>query len=230
MTCDEAKIRMMGFLYGEMEEGEGEEEKLQRHLSNCPTCAADLAGLRQTSHLLRTWQDVDPKLHLRFVEERRPRLAGRKWLALPRWAAMSMGVGAAALLLIALLNLEVSYRDGAFDLRLSLLPRPASSTAADSVAADRYVTSEVLAQVQQQNYRLMQELIEASETRQMEFVTSSLSQFAAEVEAQRRQDLRLVDRGLEAVQVTTEKRLDQTHEILGDLIRLARYNLKPEHR
>jgi hypothetical protein len=233
MTCDDAKALMMGALYGEMEEGE--EEQLTSHLSSCQACSEELAGLRQTSRLLRVWKDVDPELHLRFIEERPSRLAALKRLMpLPRWAGVSVGLAAAALFLMALLNLEVSYRDGAFDLRVSLLPRPqtiATPALEDTLDANRYVTPEMLARVQEENFRLMQQLIEASEARQMEFVTTSLSQFAAEVEAQRQRDLRLVDRGLEAVQITTERQFLETHQILGDLIRLAQTNYgEPENR
>ncbi len=222
MTCDDAKALMMGYLYGEMEEGE--EEKFTRHLSACKACSEELAGLRQTSRVLRVWQDVEPDLRLRFVEEpRQPRWAWLpRWDSFPRWATVSMALAAAALVLMALANLEVSYRDGAFDLRASLLPRPVQvATPADTLDTSRYVTRDMLARVQEQNYRLMRRLVEASESKQVEYVNTALSRFASEIEAQRRRDLRLVDRGLEAVQFTTQRQFQKTHQILGDLIRLA---------
>lgn len=233
MTCKEAKARMMGLLYDDMDEGEG--ELLASHLSACASCAAELEALRKTTHLLRAWKDEDPQLRMQFVMEgkrrpgRWPRLA---WW--PRWAGVGLGVAAAAMLLMALFNLEISYRDGDFGLRMGLLPRPiaeTTGTAPDSAAAARYVTPEMLARVQEENLRLMQELIEASEARQVEFVSSALSQFAAEVEAQRQRDLRLVDRGLEAMHFSTERQFQETQEILGSLIQLARTGYtQPENR
>lgn len=226
MICDDAKILLVTHLYGEIEESE--EEALKDHLSSCEACSAEMEALQKTSHLLRTWEDVDPRLRLHFVRGK-PRISSwwPRLARFPRWGGLTAGLAAAALLLMALMNLEVSYGEGGLDFRVSLLPRPvalAPSAQEDSTEAARYVTPEMLAEVQQENYRLMQKLIEASEVRQAEFVNDNFRQFAAEVEAQRRRDLHLVDRGFEAFQSSTARQIEETQQILGDLVRLTRYS------
>ncbi len=94
---------------------------VEEHLHECPRCAAELAGLRQTMALLEEWTAPEPspyfdvRLHARLREEtERP----ASWWA---WAQKPALAAAMALLVVAGVSL---FRGGA-PLQPTLAERPA---------------------------------------------------------------------------------------------------------
>jgi hypothetical protein len=125
MTCDRELI--VGYLYDELTGTE--RQLLERHLAECETCRADVAGLRGTRTLLSSWAPPEPDLGFEVV--RRPTAVGsrRGWLRVsPAW-----GLAAAAVLVLAaasaVANVEVQMGDGGFVVRTGW-NRPAAAPAA----------------------------------------------------------------------------------------------------
>jgi len=213
MTCDEIKIQLMDFLYNEIEP---ESDKLVRaHLQNCPACRGEYEALSRTSLTLKAWENEDPRLHLVFVPESRSWLDAVKEKFLPerapawgRLAGLAAGIAIGVLFISALLNTEITYDNGNFAYRTSLLPRP-------SATAD----SQLVAQMRQELDEKYQRLLLASQQQQRDELNRTLAKFATEVDRQRQVDLMLVGRGLDEFQQHTNSRFEQNNELLNQFLR-----------
>ncbi len=214
MTCDDNKILLMDFLYNEIAP---EAETLVRaHLQNCAACRGEYETLSRTSLTLKAWENEDPRLHLTFVRESSSWLGALKEKLFPaeapRWgklASVAAGIALGVLLISALLNTEISFNNGNFAYRTSLLPRQGTTAEADS---------QLVAQVRQQVETQYQRLLLASQQQQRDELNRTLAQFAAEISRQRQSDLQLVGEGLDAFQQHTDSRLQRNNEMLNQLL------------
>lgn len=222
MTCDDSKVLLMDFLYNEIAP---EAETLVRtHLQNCAACRGEYEALSRTSLTLKAWENEDPRLHLMFVRESSSWLGALKEKLFPaeapRWgklASVAAGIALGVLLISALLNTEISFNNGNFAYRTSLLPRPASS--GTTAEAD----SQLVAQVRQQVEAQYQRLLLASQQQQRDELNRTLAQFAAEISRQRQSDLQLVGQGLDAFQQHTNSRLQRNNEMLNQLLQTVKF-------
>ena len=216
MTCDEIKIGLMDFLYNE---SDPETDKLVRaHLQNCTACRGEYEALSRTSLTLKAWENEDPRLHLVFVKESQNWLSAVKEKfenmhapALGKVAWLSAGIAIGVLFISALLNTEISYNNGNFAYRTSLLPRPAAT-------AD----SQLVAQIRQELNERYQQLLLASQQQQRDDFNRTLAQFATEVDRQRQIDLMLVDRGLNEFQQHYNSRFERNDQILNQFLRTVK--------
>jgi len=119
------------------------------------------------------------------------------------------------LLLLAVANTEISYRQGEFNVRLGLFSKPTPQPTTDNLA-----TQQLLERLQKDNYILMSSLIQQSETRQRKEIASVLIQLRQDVERQRVEDLSLVGFGLDNVEKNTFRQIRRTDNSLNELIRL----------
>lgn len=216
MTCDEIKLSLMDFLYNE---SDPEADKLVRaHLQNCAVCRNEYEALSRTSLTLKAWENEDPRLHLVFVKE------SQSWLhavkekfenarvpALGKLAWLTAGIAIGVLFISALLNTEISYNNGNFAYRTSLLPRPA-------VTAD----SQLVGQIRQELNEKYQQMLLASQQQQRADFNRTLAQFATEVDRQRQIDLMLVDRGLNEFQQHYNSRFERNDEILSQFLQTVK--------
>jgi len=217
MTCDEIKISLMDFLYNE---SDPETEKLVRaHLQNCVACRGEYEALSRTSLTLKAWENEDPRLHLVFVKESQSWLSAVKEKfenmrvpAMGKLAWLSAGVAIGVLFISALLNTEISYHNGNFVYRTSLLPRSSGATA----------DSQLVAQIQQELNEKYQQMLLASQQQQREDFNRTLAQFATEVDRQRQIDLTLVDRGLNEFQQHYNSRFERNDQILNQFLRTVK--------
>jgi len=213
MTCDELKIGLMDFLYNE---SDTEAERLVRaHLQNCPVCRGEYEALSRTSLTLKAWENEDPRLHLVFVKESQSWLSAVKEKFLParalgwgRLAGVAAGIAIGVLFISALLNTEITYDNGNFAYRTSLLPRPTAT-------AD----SQLVAQIRQELNEKYQQMLFAGQQQQRDELNRTLAKFAAEVDRQRQIDLMLVGRGLDEFQQHTNSRFEQNNELLNQFLR-----------
>jgi hypothetical protein len=221
MTCDDNKILLMDFLYNEIAP---EAETLMRaHLQNCAACRGEYEALSRTSLTLKAWENEDPRLHLTFVRESSSWLGALKEkffpAEAPRWgklASVAAGIVLGVLFISALLNTEISFNNGNFAYRTSLLPRAATAEA----------DSQLVAQVRQQVEAQYQRLLLASQQQQRDELNRTLAQFAAEISRQRQSDLQLVGQGLDAFQQHTNSRLQRNNEMLNQLLQSVTF--KPQ--
>ncbi|MGH7601306.1 MAG: anti-sigma factor family protein [bacterium] len=218
MTCDDSKILLMDFLYNEIAP---EAETLMRaHLQNCAACRGEYEALSRTSLTLKAWENEDPRLHLTFVRESSSWLGALKEKLFPaeapRWgklASVAAGIALGVFFISALLNTEISFNNGNFTYRTSLLPRTATAEA----------DSQMVAQVRQQVEAQYQRLLLASQQQQRDELNRTLAQFAAEISRQRQSDLQLVDQGLDAFQQHTNSRLQRNNEMLNQLLQSVKF-------
>src|SRR5262245_4367061 len=219
MKCEDTKLLLMDFLY---EEIDPESEKhLRFHLESCSACRAEYEGLQRASLALRAWPEAEPPQALVFVEKRASWRQALQQVLFPEhasvWLRLGFGFGAAAvtaLLLSAVLNLEVKYDAGRFAYRASLAPR------AEAELTDE-VKQQVLAELQKQNNELVAQMVQAGYEKQRSDLDRALVDLTSEWQRQRKNDLLVVGRGLEEVQQTTDTRLRQTHQMLDQLMRVS---------
>jgi hypothetical protein len=220
MKCDDIKELLVDYLYRETTAEDA--EQLERHTKRCKSCREELAELQKTSTLLKQWPDIDPKMKLVFVQEKKALLSSLvpslDWRHRPiRKFALGLAFGLASLLvLLALTNTTVSVKDGDFQISASLFSR--QQPLPDDVIP---MTAAALAELQHQNLAHTQELIAASQERQRNEFALALTELAKKVDYQRDIDMRLLGRGIEEVQYQTASRLDRTDRALNDFFRLA---------
>ncbi|MFQ5754194.1 MAG: anti-sigma factor family protein [bacterium] len=226
MKCELNKEKLIGYFYQDLEP---EEKRVtEEHLSHCETCKKELAELAKTTQLLRTWADEETNLNLKFVPENISlwRHLKTAWLSATGWRRLTIGFGmgiAALLFMLSLFNFEAGYSEGNFSVKLSLWPRPKTEM---NVANDPLASAVTKAEFnawQEQSLQLIQQMIATTEEHQRRELALKLAQFARDLDMQRRQDLRLVDQGLQVFQLSNENRFRRTDETLQKLIRVAAY-------
>ena len=224
MTCDLSKERLIGFYYDEVDPVERRE--IQAHLETCPACREELEALGQTTGVLRAWPDEEPDMDLVFVRDREPfwRSLIPDWLSDGGWRRFAGGMAlgaAAAVVLLALLNVQVGFTDGTLSLNVGLRGTPEQPSPADPLP--RPVTLAEFADYQDQSLSLIRDLLENAETRQRRDIGLALARFADDLDQQRQRDLQLVGLGLQDVERSTSHRLNQ----IGQLIALTAQDSYP---
>jgi len=117
---------------------------------------------------------------------------------------------AAALVVLALGHSQLEYGQGRMRLQWSLGEAP------DSLEAPLTRAEFLLAQQQSQD--LLQQVIAADRIQQRHELEQVLAQFAAHLDQQRQEDLKLVAQGLEAMDWSTADRLSRTEGLLQQLL------------
>lgn len=173
MDCNVKKEDLLTFFYGECEEGE--QERMKGHVAACATCRRELDALAGTQALLRAWPDESPHLDLTFVEAEVPR---RRFRLIAGLAAAAV---AAVVLLFAGPEFELSYRAGELDLKWG------------KALADEPLTRAEMLASQEGTLALVNQLLQTSEMRQQRVFDHLLT----EIQAQRYQDLQLINRQFE---------------------------------
>ncbi len=224
MNCDLSKDKLMDYLYEEVTGAEKAE--IETHLAHCSVCASELAQLRQTARVLNAWPDEEPNLNLRFVQEKIRFLESLKTKLVRGWRGRKLVAGfaaglASALIILALLNFEASYSDGALRVKLSLFSSPQKETPLEPGALP--VTQEEFQVWKQTSYELMQQMIQTAAARQRYEQNLVLSELARDLDVRRQQDLQRVGKGLEALQLVNNNQFRRTNEVLQQLIYAAQY-------
>ncbi|MBN1351203.1 zf-HC2 domain-containing protein [candidate division KSB1 bacterium] len=226
MNCEAAKQHFVDYLYREI--GDEQKQQFEAHLADCECCRREIAALKGTTAILQKWEEIDPKLNLIFVKESvsgwqrviekaRALIPGRQ-----NWGKRFAYGFAVALILLSLANLNISWQDGIFHLKMSLLPQ-SNKTHVPTEAVSR---DELLA-FQNDQIALMNQLIEASEARQRRDMVVSLTDFAQEIANQRRSDMAIVGTSFEQLQYLTNRRLERTSQSVNGLIKVMQTRSKP---
>ena len=173
MDCNVKKENLLTFFYGECEEGE--QERIKEHVAACTACRRELDALASTQALLRAWPDEVPRLDLTFVEAEVPRRRFRLMAGLAAVAVVALA------LFLAWPEFELSYRAGELDLKWG------------EALVDEFPTREEVLATQVGTLALMNQLLRTSEVRQQRVLDHLLT----EIQAQRYQDLQLINRQFE---------------------------------
>lgn len=218
MNCNDLKPLFMDYLYDEIS---NEDRSLFLvHLAECDSCQKELESLRQTSNILQQWEDVDPDFNVVMVTEKVSRFSHLKerWTQLlPKPKKIAYGLAYVAvgiLLLLAIANTEISYRQGELKMSMGLFSKPSSQQ-----KTDQYLTKEFIEQLQKENYYLMSSLLEQSEAKQRKEMASAILQLRQDFEHKRIEDLNLVGIGLNNIEQNTYHQLRRTDNSLNEIIR-----------
>jgi hypothetical protein len=198
--CGKGEL-LVSVLYDEATAAQRSE--FEGHLRECASCRAELAALREVRGDLRQWEAGPVP---RITVEIKPSLAARlreAFALLPAWGRLA-AAGACALLILSVLNTDVSVGSNGFHFRTSLVPRgvPPVATEAAPYPSDRIVLT---AEQEERINRLVADRCDAElrerltaaqaelktdlDALQKELATahsSELRQMAVRIEAQRR--------------------------------------------
>lgn len=214
MTCD--RERLMAYLYDELDtESRG---AFEEHVRGCAQCRDALEELGGTRRILQAWPDEDPRTNLVFVRERDTspgrwkRLARRDW----RRPAVGAAMAAAAVLLLALLDLDLSYEGGRLSLRLDLASQSASAAGMDLM--DQPITRQELLETQARTLEWVQAMMGEKDAQRQQVLDRRLSEFARALEQQRYDDLYQVDWRLKEIDRYTESRFQRNEAAIQWLV------------
>ncbi len=220
MNCENIKLLLIDYLYDEI--SEPDKTQLETHLATCNDCQQELQALQSTSKQLKAWPDVKPRFNLVFVEEKasikawvNEHLGWFKGLFFKPGIAVLV-TGFVIFLVLAVFNTQLTYKAGEFKLSMSLFSRPAQPEVTPVA-----LNQQALQELQKANLALMQELIIFSELRQRQELIQTISRLNQKIETQRLNDLSLIGRGFEELNVQTVNRLERTDYILNNLLRLT---------
>ena len=217
MKCKDIKILMMDFLYDEILDKD--KQLLTEHLTTCKECSTELQTLQKTSKILNHCESLEPNLNFVFVSDKKTiwNSIKEKITFSPKKIGYSFALGfAVVLLLMSLINMEFSYTQGDFSIKMSLLPR-------DTVAPDNNIADQqkFAANLNQQDLQLMNTLIQRSEERQRKQLISTLAQFSRDFENRRNADLQMVGVGFDEIEKNIYSRVQRkTNTQINDLIKL----------
>ena len=160
MRCDEIKERLVDLLYDEGRTRSADPE-LQAHVQSCPSCRRELDELGGVRATLNLWADETP---LRPVVLPTPRKDPARWASI--WPVARRFAMAAAVLLafLALTNAEVTWEQGRFSFRTSLMPAAASGSHYYTKSETRDLVREALddteSRMTETNYLMMQRVMD----------------------------------------------------------------------
>ncbi|MBD3288335.1 hypothetical protein GF337_05985 [candidate division KSB1 bacterium] len=221
MKCDDTKLLFMDFIYNEI--SDEDEQVLQNHLSGCVSCREEFQSLKQTSGILRKWEDVDPKLNLIFVSDKKSIFGAfmDKFSFAPKKLAFGFALGFASIILFfSIANTELSFKDGDFSMKMGLF-----KTRTEQAQLSPEVQQALLNQLQQQNAQMISEMIRQSEQRQRQELAATLTKFSREFNYQRTNDLKLMGAGLDEIEQKLYQQMEkQTNDRFNNLIRYINQN------
>jgi len=214
MKCENIKLLLMDFFYEEI--SEKEKTILQQHLQDCAICRQEFQTLKETSSILKKWENVNPDMNFVFVTEKNTIWQKLKEIFSfpPKKVAYGFVFGfVSILLLLAVMNTEIKYENGNFSLRMSIFPTK-SEPQRDKLDED------LITQLQTQNIQLMNHLIQQSERRQQEQFLSTLARLSRDMETRRINDLQLVGVGLDEIEKSIYSKIERrTNNQLSSLMR-----------
>jgi len=209
MTNEELHIRMMEYLYGELDESE--RLRFEKYLEEHPSEKKQLEELRETRVVMRHGKVDKPKHH--FTLTPAPVQPANRW-----WQYSSFRVAAAVAACVilfftagAISGLNMNIGQDGFSMAFGEQPVGVAGFTADQV-------QQIVADIQQQNLQTMNELISASELQQREQIEETLTTFMDYMDTQRQEDFRLISRGLQEIQNNTASRFRQNELVLGELL------------
>ena len=231
MKCDISKEKLIAYFYDDLDSHE--KKSIDEHLASCSQCQSELEQFGQTTKILQTWSDEDANLHLNFVKEKSGWLSFQTPAWIKNWRRPILGFAgavAATLFILSLFNFEASYQKDNFDVKMSLWPRSAPTNLSNPGIESELVSRSEFDDWKKNSFQLMQEMLEETEARQRAEHNLLLSEFAKEIDNQRKQDLRLVGQGFEVFRLSNEDEFRRTNQVIHKLIQSTQnLNFKPRN-
>lgn len=201
MNCKDYKLLIIEDIYDEI--SKENKAALKSHIKSCESCQKEYNELILTVGTLKSWENESLQPTVLPFNASKPKK--------PKNIFYKIALSAAAILLVlSLFNFNLSFNESGFNLSFSLL---GSSANIDNVAANILNNGSQLEQIQ-----LMVNLIEESKIKQKEEMVALLTDFYQAVEMRRQADLKVIAQGMETLQSRTNQRIDDTDQVLEDLI------------
>ncbi len=210
MTEQEARERLMDYLYDEMSEQERKE--FEKHLENNPGLRDELKELKGTRSLLGKVSMEAPQ-QPDFNMPPKPNSWGASSYvktALAAAAALLVGV-----MMFAFADLQFGQTEHGYYLTFGTPPAQESIT--------EEAVEELVNRLQQENRLMAAAMYEQLSEQQDEQLNRAMADLAEYYEMQRERDLMLVAEGFAQLEEETTDRFIQTNEAIGDIF-YALYN------
>jgi len=210
MTEQEARQRLMDYLYDEMSEQKREE--FEKHLENNPGLRDELKELRGTRSLLgEVSMDAPQQPDLDSARQPNSRASGSyAKTVLTAAAVLLVGV-----MIFAFADLQFGQTEHGYYLTFGTPP------AQESISEE--AVESLVNQLQQENQLMVAAMYEQLSEQQDEQLNRAMADLAEYYEMQRERDLMLVAEGFAQLEEETTDRFIQTNEAIGDIF-YALYN------
>jgi anti-sigma factor RsiW len=234
-----AADELVAYVYDESDAGE--RAAVETHIATCPSCAAELASLRDTRTVLGTW--TPPEIDLGFQITRPRVLTSPRWWAqpLPAWAQAA----AAVAIFTSGMALGVAHRSAApaaAPVVAQTVPAPAGAATAvtpvaavtrqdldavarqlrDEIAEVRTVKATTPARASNDDVlRQVRTLIADSEQRQQRAFAVQTTNLARQLDAQRRLDVAQMQRAVGQIQDLTGAAVRDQNQLVNYLMNVS---------
>lgn len=211
MNCNDAKIKMMDFLYEELDPSE--KEQFLAHADQCAGCKAEIRELGGAGQLLRSLPGEHPRKPVALPVSGPAAASPRKAI----WKPVQYALAAVFLLLVtaSMANLQVQYDGDGFQMNMGLFqPQPQAQTG---------ITEEQMHYILAEREAMLIEHFRQEQQEQEEHFTLALNEFMSAVDEQRAGDLELIAMELYRLEEQTGYQLTQTDLLLYDLIENTSY-------
>jgi hypothetical protein len=214
MNEQTARELLMEYLYDEI--SAADKKKLESYLVNHPELQQELDELRQSRTLLQGAPDVESEQKLIFAEPSERTFSG--WLedfktVLPQsvWGRTAMAAAACLALFMVIGTIaDLNIQSNRAGFSVSFGERIEKQT----VGITESQTEAIVEAVQQENTAILTEYADMLNKHN----SQQLQQVVEHFERQRLNDLQVVDKALSEYQQLTETQLQQTNQVLGEVI------------
>jgi anti-sigma factor RsiW len=219
MNKKEARDLFMDYLYGELDDMK--QHELEAFLAEHPDLRDELEELQETRSMIRNIPLEEPAHRLLVVSSGRGRFKAwcrdAKDVLLPQTATGRTSLAIAAILMIAFLvaslaRVQITATDGNWVIVFG------SGQADVEQGIDEVMLNEFMSRMREENLILVSTLMEETQQQNEAQLIEAVSVILEYMEAQRRQDLRLVGIGLAEIEEENYHRYIQTNETLGELL------------
>ncbi len=213
MKCDTAKSLLMDYLYEELaaEDSGG----FEQHLKACESCRVELKSLQQTQKILRTLPEVEPGERFVFSETPKKNWFSGLQFAWPQFSIAKLGYAAGLavitfLLIGSLVNLQVQHDQNGFAVKMSLFPHKTEELPSEMQEA-------LLAKLREENQTILASYLQAERVRNEKRLDVMMASYTRQLERQRRNDLQLIGRGLDAMRESQNSQLMKYEQMIKNV-------------
>lgn len=208
MKCDQVKLELPGFMFGEL--SEADQNEVSKHLKKCTTCSSELDDLKIAQKILKS-VPLRPVNPLQAVAE--PNTAEVKnispiliWTA--KWFIAASIVGFALLLI----KPELSVSSNGFSFQAGNI-----KTSNSAELPQNFQTA--LEQNRMETLLMVNQILTQNSENQRKDYFLTMAALTRDLGEQRRNDLEWIESGLNEVQRNSHESVLRTSLILDDLIK-----------
>ena len=222
MTDQTARNLLMDYLYDEI--SAADKKKLEIYMAERPELQQELDQLRQTQSALQQMPDAQPPEKLMILDPAEG--SSKKWWDNVRplvpqtdWARTALATAACLMLLLItgmLVDLNIQSTEAGFSISFGEpVQVPSNETGITEAQVDAIVE-----QIQQENAAILTEYADMLNKHNWQ----QLQQVVEYFERQRLNDLQTIDQALNQYQQKTDYQLNQTNQVLGEVIQTVAQN------